>query len=630
MAKSKFSISEGMLNSISKNIDKSNLIDAKENFKFDYIDIDKLKVNNKNFYPIIDIETLAEDISINGLNHNLVIRPIEDGFYEIISGERRYSALKSLVDKGDNKYSKVPCKIVNLNDVDSEITLIQANAQTRELSDADKLKQIERLTELYKEKKKNGEKVTNIRKLVSKDIGLSEGQVAKYSTVSNNLIPELRTILDEGNLSISNATEFSSLSEENQKIILDIINKRVDISRNEAVEIKKQLKEIELEKNRIIEREKQKSEEILKLKSENETKSIEIDTKIEQVKKEILENSNKEKEELIKKLNSLEDDKKKLENEKEELENSIKNSNESTKEEIEHEVNQRLEEIKSQFEKDNLKLKEENKKLKEKINYIIHGAGPTDSRYFAECPVETIKTSVFGTINVLEFAKQNDISGMVYLSSMEIYGANKKKEKINEIHECNVDTMLARNSYPESKRMCENLCASFYSEYNVPINVLRLTQTFGPGIDKNDNRVFAQFLKSYFNGQDIILKTQGKTCRSYLYTADAVTAILAVLLCGKYNNVYNCANEDTYCSIKDMANLVANDIGKGKINVILDKNEECELKVYLPENYMDLDVSGIKMLGWRTSINLEGMFRNIIECRNIKNSNYINCKDVNK
>lgn len=273
-----------------------------------------------------------------------------------------------MVDKGDNKYSKVPCKIVNLNDVDSEITLIQANAQTRELSDADKLKQIERLTELYKEKKKNGEKVTNIRKLVSKDIGLSEGQVAKYSTVSNNLIPELRTILDEGNLSISNATEFSSLSEENQKIILDIINKRVDISRNEAVEIKKQLKEIELEKNRIIEREKQKSEEILKLKSENETKSIEIDTKIEQVKKEILENSNKEKEELIKKLNSLEDDKKKLENEKEELENSIKNSNESTKEEIEHEVNQRLEEIKSQFEKDNLKLKEENKKLKEKIN----------------------------------------------------------------------------------------------------------------------------------------------------------------------------------------------------------------------------------------------------------------------
>ena len=248
MAKSKFSISEGMLNSISKNIDKSNLIDAKENFKFDYIDIDKLKVNNKNFYPIIDIETLAEDISINGLNHNLVIRPIEDGFYEIISGERRYSALKSLVDKGDNKYSKVPCKIVNLNDVDSEITLIQANAQTRELSDADKLKQIERLTELYKEK--NGEKVTNIRKLVSKDIGLSEGQVAKYSTVSNNLIPELRTILDEGNLSISNATEFSSLSEENQKIILDIINKRVDISRNEAVEIKKQLKEIELEKEK--------------------------------------------------------------------------------------------------------------------------------------------------------------------------------------------------------------------------------------------------------------------------------------------------------------------------------------------------------------------------------------------
>ena len=218
MAKSKFSISENMLNSISKNVDKSSLIDAKENFKFDYIDIDKLKINSKNFYPIVDIEILEEDISINGLNHNLVVRPIENGFYEIISGERRYTALKSLVDKGDNKYSKVPCKVVNLNDIDSEITLIQANAQTRELTDVEKLKQVERLTELYREKKKNGEKITNIRGLVSKDIGLSEGQVAKYSTVSNNLIPELREILNDGKLTISNATEFSSLSKENQKL----------------------------------------------------------------------------------------------------------------------------------------------------------------------------------------------------------------------------------------------------------------------------------------------------------------------------------------------------------------------------------------------------------------------------
>ena len=373
MAKGKFSISDGMLNTISKsiNVDKSNLIDAKENFKFDYIDINKIKINSKNFYPIVDIESLAEDISINGLNHNLVVRPIENEEYEIISGERRYTALKSLVDKGDNKYSKVPCKIVKLNDIDSEITLIQANAQTRELSDADKLKQIERLTELYKEKKAKGEKISNIRGLISKDIGLSSGQVAKYTSISNNLIPGLREVLDEGNLTISNATEFASLSEDNQKIILDIIKQKVDISKNEAFELKKQLKEVELEKQKIIEIEKQKSDELELLRKENENKSNEVDLKIEEIKKEILAKSDNEKKELQDKLKDLDNKKNSLENEKKELEKSIKESEKNIREDIENKVNQRVEEIKSKFEVNKLekeRLQAENKKLKEKLD----------------------------------------------------------------------------------------------------------------------------------------------------------------------------------------------------------------------------------------------------------------------
>lgn len=373
MAKGKFSISDGMLNTISKsiNVDKSNLIDAKENFKFDYIDINKIKINSKNFYPIVDIESLAEDISINGLNHNLVVRPIENEEYEIISGERRYTALKSLVDKGDNKYSKVPCKIVNLNDIDSEITLIQANAQTRELSDADKLKQIERLTELYKEKKAKGEKISNIRGLISKDIGLSSGQVAKYTSISNNLIPGLREVLDEGNLTVSNATEFASLSKDNQKIILDIIKQKVDISKNEAFELKKQLKEVESEKQKIIEIEKQKSDELELLRKENENKSNEVDLKIEEIKKEILAKSDTEKKELQDKLKDLDNKKNSLENEKKELEKSIKESEKNIREDIENKVNKRVEEIKSKFEVNKLekeRLQKENKKLKEKLD----------------------------------------------------------------------------------------------------------------------------------------------------------------------------------------------------------------------------------------------------------------------
>ena len=261
MAK-KFSLSENMVNSVAKNVGKAKIIDAKDSFKFDYIDIDKIIVNSKNFYPIVEINSLAEDISINGLNHNLVVRPVSEEVYEIISGERRYTALKTLVDRGESKYKIVPCKVINLNDIDAEIVLIQANAQTRDLTDADKLKQVERLTELYKKKKEKGEKITDIRGLVSKDIGLSTGQVAKYTSVSNNLIPQLRSALDEGNLTISNATIFAGLNEEGQKLILDMINRKVDISKQEATEIKKQLKEVEEEKNRLLEMQEQEVTEI--------------------------------------------------------------------------------------------------------------------------------------------------------------------------------------------------------------------------------------------------------------------------------------------------------------------------------------------------------------------------------
>lgn len=61
--------------------------------------------------------------------------------------------------------------------------------------------------------------------------------------------------------------------------------------------------------------------------------------------------------------------------------------------------------------------------INEEINYIVHGANPTASRYFVEKPVETINTVILGTMNVLQLAKEKNVEGLVYLSSMEVYGA---------------------------------------------------------------------------------------------------------------------------------------------------------------------------------------------------------------
>ena len=135
----KFSLSEGMLNQVSQNVKKANEIEAKNNFNVQYIDIKDIERNKKNFYEIVNVEELAEDIKMNGLNHNLVVRKLDNGKYELISGERRYTAFSKLVEEGNKIFALVPCKVIEGNDIDREIILIQANAQSRELTEIEKL-----------------------------------------------------------------------------------------------------------------------------------------------------------------------------------------------------------------------------------------------------------------------------------------------------------------------------------------------------------------------------------------------------------------------------------------------------------------------------------------------------------
>ena len=323
----KFSINDGMLNSISKNVKKVTELEAKEGFKLEYIDINKIHRSEKNFYEIIDIDDLAEDIKINGLNHNLVVRPTENGTYELISGERRYTALSKLVNEGNKQFASVPCKIVELNDLDAEIVLIQANAQTRELSESEKLKQVQRLSELYKAKKANGEKVGKIREVIANDLKLSPTQVGRYERINNNLIPELKELLEQGNLSTSNASEFSTLSEESQKGILEILNKNISLSKEEAISLKQELKRVELQKEEEIKTKnsliRYNSELKTKLDKANTDKS-EIISEIEgqlrvDVKKELDDKYSMKIEEVTNEYLKANEEKKKLENEIKEL-----------------------------------------------------------------------------------------------------------------------------------------------------------------------------------------------------------------------------------------------------------------------------------------------------------------------
>ena len=246
-----------------------------------------------------------------------------------------------------------------------------------------------------------------------------------------------------------------------------------------------------------------------------------------------------------------------------------------------------------------------------KIDYIIHAASQTSSRAFVENPVETISVAIDGTRNILDYARKSKVKRFVYLSTMEVYGMPENDNKIDELYPCNLNTMEVRSSYPESKRMCENLCKSYMMEYEVPVNVLRLTQTFGNGVAYNDKRVFAEFARCVIENRDIILKTKGETKRSYLHTYDAAKAIVKVMFDGKPGEAYNVCNPSTYCSIYEMAQLVANEVANGRIAVKIEEDLN-NSSGFAPTLHMNLSIGKIESLGWKAEYDLKKMYLDMI------------------
>ena len=248
--------------------------------------------------------------------------------------------------------------------------------------------------------------------------------------------------------------------------------------------------------------------------------------------------------------------------------------------------------------------------VNQEIDYIIHAASQTNSKEFINNSLETIDISLKGTKNILNLAKEKKIKKIIFLSTMEIYGRPENDEKITERHGTDLMTNEIRNCYPISKIMCENLCMCYSKRYDFECNIARLTQTFGAGVRYDDSRVFAEFARCVIEGKNIVLHTKGETKRNYLYTTDAVTALLIILLKGENGEIYNVANENTYCTIIDMAYLVAANNPKIKVEIVL---EDINKFGFAPTLHMNLDTSRLLQLGWKPTINLEEMYRRTID-----------------
>lgn len=255
----------------------------------------------------------------------------------------------------------------------------------------------------------------------------------------------------------------------------------------------------------------------------------------------------------------------------------------------------------------------------DRVDYIIHTASVTSSKIFVTHPVRTIHTMLDGTMNILDLAVEKAAKGVVYVSSMEVYGiTDPEAESISESDLGFIDILNVRSSYSEGKRMAECLCAAYASEFDLNVKIARLAQTFGAGVSLEENRVFAQFAKSVINGQDIMLNTAGRSMGNYCYIGDTVKALILLLTRGQSGEAYNISNEASNLSIRDMALLVADEIAQGSIKVRFNDPAEADRHGYAPDVKMKLNAGKMRALGWKPEIGLAESYRRMISSMRIR------------
>ena len=241
---------------------------------------------------------------------------------------------------------------------------------------------------------------------------------------------------------------------------------------------------------------------------------------------------------------------------------------------------------------------------------FVHAACSTSSRDFSERPVETALGVFEGTSSCLRAAHVANCSAFVYLSSMEVYGEPAAKPA-KETDLGAIDPTDPRNSYPLAKLASENLALSFAAEYGMRTVVLRLAQTFGGGVRRDDERVFAEFARCAEEGRDIVLLSDGSKRNCYLSVNDAASAILAVLANDEASGAYNVANPDTYCSILEMARRVLREFGPPDAGVSFgfDGNRA---KAFRKGSDIQFDISRMRGLGWEPSEGLRDAYGQLL------------------
>jgi nucleoside-diphosphate-sugar epimerase len=225
------------------------------------------------------------------------------------------------------------------------------------------------------------------------------------------------------------------------------------------------------------------------------------------------------------------------------------------------------------------------------------------------------KASLFETnflLTELIFRSLEKAGGrLTYFSSGEVYGDNPIVPT-SERDYSGFDHLGERGYYPEIKRFTELLIKSWSDQTHIPATILRIFHTFGPGLRQDDNRIFADAIRSAAAGRDIRLHSDGSARRSFLYTSDLAEAI-GITLADESFDVFNVCGFPEL-SILEFASIVAEQVEGCR--VVRDDSVDSGIFPQSPIKRGLADVTKLKSLGWSQKVSVnEAVSRTISSLR---------------
>ena len=239
----------------------------------------------------------------------------------------------------------------------------------------------------------------------------------------------------------------------------------------------------------------------------------------------------------------------------------------------------------------------------EDSSYVLHAASQASPRFYGTDPTGTLLPNTVGTAALLEALRRGGQGeGFLFVSSSEVYGQVEGDTSLPENRYGCVDPVNVRACYAESKRMGEAMCVAWREQYCMPTCIVRPFHTYGPGLQPDDGRVFADFAYNVARGENIVMTSDGSARRAFCYVSDAVAGFFTVLLRGSPATPYNVANPAGELSVLELAELLVGLVPGNKLSV--ERQHVPSRALYLPSTVGRAvpDVSRLTALGWTARV----------------------------